>query len=189
MADGRWEFWIDRGGTFTDCLGRDPDTGAVHVAKVLSRDRAPLEGIRKLLGLAEDDAIPACDVRMGTTLATNALLERTGTPSALLITRGFRDLLEIGTQARPSIFDLEIRKPELLYREVLEVAARADAAGKVLERPDPDQLRRQLQCLLERGLRSLAVVVLHAYRAPELELEIGRIAAELGFLHLSLIHI
>ena len=188
MADGRWEFWIDRGGTFTDCLGRDPDTGAVHVAKVLSRDRAPLEGIRKLLGLAEDDAIPACDVRMGTTLATNALLERTGTPSALLITRGFRDLLEIGTQARPSIFDLEIRKPELLYREVLEVAARADAAGKVLERPDPDQLRRQLQGLLERGLRSLAVVVLHAYRAPELELEIGRIAAELGFLHTALSH-
>jgi 5-oxoprolinase (ATP-hydrolysing) len=125
---------------------------------------------------------------MGTTLATNALLERKGTPFALAITRGFRDLLAIGTQARPRIFDLEIRKPELLYRDVLEVDARADADGAVLARPDPKQLRADLARLRERGLASLAVVVLHAYRAAELEREIGAIAGEVGFTHVALSH-
>ena len=96
-----WQFWIDRGGTFTDCLGRDPTSVETHVVKVLSSDRAPLIGIRRLLGIAQDAPIPPSQVRMGTTLATNALLERHGTDCALAITRGFRDLLEIGTQARP----------------------------------------------------------------------------------------
>jgi 5-oxoprolinase (ATP-hydrolysing) len=189
MADaGRWEFWIDRGGTFTDCLGRDPATGEVRVAKVLSSDRAPLEAIRKLLALGDRDPIPACDIRMGTTLATNALLERKGTPFALAITRGFRDLLAIGTQARPRIFDLEIKKPELLYREVLELDARADASGAVLARPEPARLRAELTRLRERGFASLAVVVLHAYRAGELEREIGDAAREVGFAHVALSH-
>jgi 5-oxoprolinase (ATP-hydrolysing) len=182
----RWEFWIDRGGTFTDCLGRDPTGGEIRVAKVLSSDRAPLIGIRRLLGLAEGAPIPPCRVRMGTTLATNALLERRGAPCALVITRGFRDLLEIGTQARPRIFEIDIRKPELLYREVLEVDARADADGAVLARPDPARLRRDLAAVRARGAESLAVVVLHAYRAPELEREIGEAAAEVGFPHVSL---
>src|SRR5689334_15332478 len=119
MTRGRWQFWIDRGGTFTDCLGLDPETGELRVAKVLSSDRAPLVAIRQILGLEDRSPIPPCDVRMGTTVATNALLERKGTPSALVVTRGFADLLEIGTQARPHIFDLEIRKPALLHREVL----------------------------------------------------------------------
>ena len=187
-VEGRWEFWIDRGGTFTDCLGRDPVSGEVRVAKLLSSDRAPLEGIRMILGLAPGAPIPPCDVRMGTTIATNALLERQGAPCALVITRGFRDLLEIGTQARPHIFDLEIHKPEGLYQEVLEVSARADAEGRVLERPDPDQVRSELRALCERGLRSIAVVLLHAYRAGELEREIGELAREVGFEHVALSH-
>ncbi len=112
-----WQFWIDRGGTFTDCLGRDPTSDEIHAVKVLSSDRAPLVGIRSLLGIDENAPIPPCQVRMGTTLATNALLERHGTVCALAITRGFRDLLEIGTQARPRIFELDIVKPELLYKQ------------------------------------------------------------------------
>ncbi|MEE9279572.1 MAG: hydantoinase/oxoprolinase N-terminal domain-containing protein, partial [Myxococcota bacterium] len=184
----RWEFWIDRGGTFTDCLGRDPESGEVRVAKVLSSDRAPIEGIRQILGLVESEPIPPCDIRMGTTIATNALLERKGTACALVITRGFRDLLEIGTQARPRIFDLEIRKPEVLYREVLEVDARADAEGAILERPDPEDTREALRAVRERGLRSVAIVLLHAYRAHTLELEIGALAREVGFDHVALSH-
>jgi 5-oxoprolinase (ATP-hydrolysing) len=187
-ARGRFEFWIDRGGTFTDCIARDPETGALRVAKRLSSDRAPLDAIRELLGIARDAPIPPCDVRMGTTLATNALLERKGAPFALAITRGFRDLLAIGTQARPKLFDLAIRKPELLYREVLEVDARAGAGGEILERPDPTKLRRELERLRRSGLSSLAVVVLHAYRGGELEREIGALAAEVGFEHVALSH-
>jgi 5-oxoprolinase (ATP-hydrolysing) len=181
-----WQFWIDRGGTFTDCLGRDPEQGRIHALKVLSSDKAPLIGIRRLLGLPENAPIPPCEIRMGTTLATNALLERHGADCALVITRGFGDLLEIGTQARPHIFDLEIRKPELLYKEVVEVDARCDAEGQILARPDLRALRRQLGGLLERGIRSLAVVLLHAYRAPQLEREIGGIARDLGFSQISL---
>ena len=184
----RWEFWIDRGGTFTDCLGREPETGAIRIAKVLSSDRAPLEGIRRILGLPPEAPIPACDVRMGTTIATNALLERKGAPSALIITRGFRDLLEIGTQARPHIFDLQIRKPAPLHREVLEVDARADAEGRVLARPDPERLRRDLARLRANGIRSVAIVLLHAYRAAELEREVGAAALAAGFEHVALSH-
>ena len=187
-ARTRWEFWIDRGGTFTDCLGRDPESGEIRVEKVLSSDRAPLDGIRQILGLAASDPIPPCDIRMGTTIATNALLERKGTACALVITRGFRDLLEIGTQARPRIFDLEIRKPDVLYREVLELSARADPEGRILERPDPDETRLALRGLRERGLRSVAIVLLHAYRAQSLEREIGALAREVGFEHVALSH-
>jgi 5-oxoprolinase (ATP-hydrolysing) len=184
----RWEFFIDRGGTFTDCLGRDPATGAIRVAKVLSGDRAPLEGIRALLGLPAGAPIPPCDVRMGTTLATNALLERKGAPCALVVTRGFADLLEIGTQARPKIFDLEIVKPQLLYREVLEVDARLAADGTVLARPDPEVLRPALAALKARGVDSVAILVLHAFVDPTLELELGALCAEVGFSQVSLSH-
>ena len=184
----RWEFWIDRGGTFTDCLGRDPATGRVHVAKVLSSDRAPLEGIRRILGLEPGVAVPPCSVRMGTTVATNALLERKGARTALVVTRGFRDLLEIGTQARPDLFALEIVKPEVLYERVVEVDARAAPDGAVLSRPEPEELRRLLRPLLDDGIRSLAVVTLHAYACPDLEAEIGDVARELGFEHVSLSH-
>jgi len=182
----RPEFWIDRGGTFTDCIGRDPVTGALSVTKVLSSNRAPIEGIRALLDLPPAAPIPACHVRMGTTIATNALLERRGAPCALVITRGFRDALAIGTQARPRIFDVRIDKPELLYDRVVEVDARADANGDIVARPDKEELRATLAAVKAGGIDSLAVVVLHAYRAEQLEREIGEVARAVGFGHVSL---
>ncbi|RMH41698.1 MAG: 5-oxoprolinase [Deltaproteobacteria bacterium] len=184
----RWQFWIDRGGTFTDCLGRDPVTGAIRVAKVLSSDRAPLDGIRRILGRSDGDPIPPCDIRMGTTIATNALLERKGTPCALAITRGFRDLLAIGNQTRPDIFAIDIRKPEALYTRVVEVDARCDASGRAVVEPDIDALRRSLREVRGAGIDSLAVVVLHAYRSGALERVIGDVARDLGFRHVSLSH-
>lgn len=187
MADARrWSFWIDRGGTFTDCIGRDPD-GGLHVAKVLSSDRAPLLGIRKLLGLRPDDAVPPVDVRMGTTVATNALLERKGVRCALVITRGFGDLLAIGTQSRPELFALDVVKPSSLYAEVLEIDARAAPDGTVLEEPDPTATRAAFEDLAQR-VSSVAVVVMHAYAAPELERRVGALAREAGVPDVSLSH-
>jgi len=182
----KWQFWIDRGGTFTDCLGRSPD-GQVRFAKVLSCDRAPLIGIRQLLGIASDAPVPPSKVRMGTTVATNALLERKGRACGLVISRGFGDLLTIGTQARPELFALVVRKPEPLYQEVVEIDARASATGEVLERPDSAQLLEQLQ-QLRRRVDSVAVVVMHAYCAPALEREVGQIARQAGFDHVALSH-
>jgi len=176
--------WIDRGGTFTDCIGRGPD-GALRVAKVLSGDDAPVAGIRALLGLGDDAPVPPCDVRMGTTLATNALLERRGAPTALAITRGFADLCAIGDQTRPDLFALDIVKPELLYREVIEVDARAAPDGSILAAPDDDALLAALRAVRARGCTSLAVVVLHAYAAPALEQRIAAVARTAGFTHVS----
>ncbi|MCA9629243.1 MAG: hydantoinase B/oxoprolinase family protein, partial [Myxococcales bacterium] len=176
----RWQFWIDRGGTFTDCLGRAPD-GRLEVAKVLSSDRAPLLGIRQLQGLAEDAAIPPCDVRMGTTVATNALLERRGAAMGLIITRGFADALRIGTQARPDIFALNIERPDVLYREVYEVDARLDPHGNILSAPSAPELADTLEAWRASGIRSVAVVVLHSYVNPSLELQIADLARALGF--------
>jgi 5-oxoprolinase (ATP-hydrolysing) len=173
------DFFIDRGGTFTDCLGIDAQ-GELRVAKVLSSDRAPLEGIRQLLGLGPHEPIPPCRIRMGTTLATNALLERTGQRFALLITRGFRDLLEIGTQARPDLFALAIQKPELLYSAVLEVDARCDRNGTPLERPDPEALLAEIRALREAGIDNVAIVVLGDHRTGELERAISELAREAG---------
>ena len=122
MADeARWQFFVDRGGTFTDCIGRDPASGTLSVVKVPSSDDAPLIGIRRLLGLPDGAAIPPCELRLGTTLGTNALLERRGARSALLLTRGFGDLLELGDQTRPELFALEIKRPPPLPERVLEV--------------------------------------------------------------------
>ncbi|MBC8071659.1 MAG: hypothetical protein IAG13_25260, partial [Deltaproteobacteria bacterium] len=108
MSSGRWRFFVDRGGTFTDCVAIPPDGGAPVVRKLLSCDEAPLQAIRDVLGLGEAEPIPPCELRLGTTLATNALLERRGHPCALVVTRGFADLLEIGDQSRPEIFALSI---------------------------------------------------------------------------------
>lgn len=177
----RWQFWIDRGGTFTDCIGVAPSSGELTTLKVLSSDDAPLEGIRRILGLGASEPIPPCDVRLGTTLATNALLERRGAPCALIITRGFGDLLEIGTQARPNIFDLNIQKPGVLYSAVVEVAARVSPDGKIIERPDSAALEPQLRRLVSQGIRSAAVVVLHSYQSPQLEQEIATTAKQCGF--------
>jgi len=181
------DFFIDRGGTFTDCLLLD-EQGSLSVAKVLSSDRAPLIDIRQLLGIGEETPIPACRVRMGTTLATNALLERKGERFALFITRGFRDLLEIGTQARPDLFALAIRKPELLYETVVELDARLDAEGRITARPDPEALRQALSTVYESGIRSVAIVVLGDYRSGALEQEIASAARAVGFEDISQSH-
>ncbi|MCG8555850.1 MAG: hydantoinase B/oxoprolinase family protein [Proteobacteria bacterium] len=182
-----WRIWIDRGGTFTDCIGLGPE-GTLRAVKVLSSDRAPLEGIRALLGLAPDAAIPACEVRMGTTLATNALLERQGVACGLVITRGFGDLLEIGDQSRPELFELNVRKPTALQRHVIEVDARLDRDGRVLDAPEEATTRAALRTLRARGVDSLAVVVLHAYRNGELERRIEGWAHKEGFDHVSVSH-
>jgi 5-oxoprolinase (ATP-hydrolysing) len=158
------------------------------VVKVLSSDEAPLVGIRQLLGLEQNAPIPPCDVRLGTTVATNALLQRRGAPTLLVITRGFSDLLAIGTQARPDIFALHIEKPGRLQREVLEVDARSDGSGNTLARPRHDDVYEQLVAARARGLESVAISVLHAYAAPELELELERWARAAGFAHVTVAH-
>ncbi len=188
MAARRFEFWIDRGGTFTDCLRYDHQSGELRSTKVLSSDRAPLEGIRQLLELAPGDPIPPCDIRMGTTVATNALLERKGSPCALVTTTGFADVLEIGTQTRPDLFSLQIVKPQTLYAAVRELEARADPEGCIARRPTPEATRQVLTELLDLGFRSLAVVFLHAYRCHDLEVSVGATARELGFEHIALSH-
>ena len=149
---GQWHFWIDRGGTFTDVIGRDPE-GRVHALKVLSDnpgayEDAALEGIRRLLGVGSNDPIPSeqiASVKMGTTVATNALLERKGEPTVLVITKGLKDQLEIGYQARPDIFAKKIIKPEMLYSRVLEANERLRADGTVETPLDLATLRSDLE--------------------------------------------
>jgi 5-oxoprolinase (ATP-hydrolysing) len=187
-ADPRWSFWIDRGGTFTDCIGRDPVTGTLRVTKVLSSDEAPLIGIRTLLGLQPEDPIPPSEIRMGTTLATNALLERKGRRCALVVDRGFADLLEIGDQNRPDIFALRIERARVVHEAVIEVDSRMDASGHVLSRHAPASLRAELADLRAAGFDSLAVVLMHAYLDGTLEREIGEIAHAVGFEHVALSH-
>lgn len=185
---GPWHIWIDRGGTFTDCVGRDPNTGLLRAVKLLSSDAAPLLGIRRLLGLAEDSPLPPCRVRMGTTLATNALLERRGAACGLAITRGFGELLAIGDQTRPDLFALAIAPRPQLHAATLEVDARLTADGAALVRPEPEELRAGLGELRAQGLRSLAVAVIHAHRDGALEREIGAAAVAAGFEHVTLSH-
>jgi 5-oxoprolinase (ATP-hydrolysing) len=181
----RWQLWIDRGGTFTDCIGRDPVTGALSVVKVPSSDAAPVIGIRRLLGLADDAPVPPCDVRMGTTVATNALLERRGAPTALAITRGFGDLLVIGDQTRPDLFALDIERPPPLPCAVVELDVRAAADGSVLARAGDDAILAALASARAAGAQSLAVAVMHGYAAPALEEAIAALAARAGFGHVS----
>jgi 5-oxoprolinase (ATP-hydrolysing) len=182
------EVFIDRGGTFTDCILVEPSTDTLRVVKVLSSDRAPIEGIRRLLQLEPTDALPPLDVRMGTTIATNALLEKKGRRAALAITRGFGDLPEIGTQARPELFALQIVKPAPLPQSVLEIDARLHPDGSVATGLDPDRLERELRALRDAGAETLAVVVLHAYRSGALEREVGEIARRAGFDYVALSH-
>ncbi|MBT8483654.1 MAG: hydantoinase/oxoprolinase family protein, partial [Myxococcales bacterium] len=184
----RHQFWIDRGGTFTDCIHRDRLTGAIGVTKVLSSDEAPLEGIRALLGLGDDEPIPPAEVRMGTTLATNALLERRGCRTVLVADDGLGELSWIGDQTRPELFALEIEKPEPLAAEVVEVAARMAPDGSLLRELNDDALREALRAALGRGAESLAVSLMHAYRDGALERRIAAIATELGFADISVSH-
>ena len=173
IAQGRWDFWIDRGGTFTDVVARDPD-GALHATKLLSENPeayrdAAVEAIRRLLMVPSDAPIPPEKigaVKMGTTVATNALLERKGERTALLITQGFRDALRIGYQARPDIFAKKIVLPELLYARVEEIAERVSADGTVEATPDESAVRTILENLQADGFRSLAIVFMHAWKYP-----------------------
>ena len=190
-----WQFWIDRGGTFTDIVARRPD-GQLMTHKLLSdnpeqyRDAA-VAGIRHLLDLATDAPIPTGaieSVKMGTTVATNALLERKGEPTALAITRGFRDALRIAYQNRPRLFDRHIVLPELLYSHVLEIDERIGAHGDVLVPIDEDAARRSLQAAFDSGLRSLAIVFMHGYRYTAHEAATERIARAIGFTQVSVSH-
>ncbi|MGZ5201638.1 MAG: hydantoinase B/oxoprolinase family protein [Telluria sp.] len=190
-----WQFWIDRGGTFTDIVARRPD-GQLVTYKLLSENPeqyrdAAVAGIRRLLGLAAGEAIPAQlveAVKMGTTVATNALLERKGEPTALAVTRGFRDALRIAYQNRPRLFDRHIVLPELLYQAVIEIDERIGAHGDVITPLDEASAREALQQAYDKGLRSLAIVFMHGYRYRQHEEAVARIARETGFTQVSVSH-
>ncbi len=190
---GRWDFWIDRGGTFTDVIGRAPD-GALRVAKLLSAnpgvyEDAAVEGIRRMLGA--EGAIPQGrigTVRMGTTVATNALLERQGTPTLLLVTAGFADLPLIGDQTRPDLFALEIRRPPPLAARIAGIGGRLDAAGAEIAPLDEAAIRAALDAARADGIGAVAVAFLHAWANPAHERRAGEIAREAGFRQVSLSH-
>ncbi len=192
---GGWQFWIDRGGTFTDVVARDPG-GGLATYKLLSENPgrygdAALAGIRLALGLAPESPIPpeaVAAVKMGTTVATNALLERRGDPTLLVVTRGFADLLRIGGQNRPDLFARAIRLPEMLYERVAEVPERVSASGEVLLPLDLEAAEAALRAAYEAGIRAAAIVFLHGWRFPDHELAVGRLAESLGFTQVSLSH-
>jgi len=223
MASSSFRFSIDRGGTFTDVYAEVPGESGFRVVKLLSEDPqnypdAPREGIRRILEAVTGETFPKESfnadkiewIRMGTTVATNALLERKGAKTALVTTKGFRDLLQIGNQSRPKIFDLEISKLDLLYEEVVEVDERVRIVREdeknsqdsgleivegttgeefaVLAKPDLAVVRQELKAVFEKGIRAVAVVFLHAYAFPEHERQIGVIAREIGFEQISLSH-
>ena len=191
----RWQFWIDRGGTFTDVVARRPD-GTLATAKLLSENPehyrdAAIAGIRRFLDVAPGAPIPTeriAAVKMGTTVATNALLERKGEPTALAITRGFRDALRIAYQKRPNIFARQIILPELLYQRVIEVDERVGAHGDVIAALDEFALERDLSALYRDGLRALSIVFMHGYRYHDHELRAAAIARRIGFTQISVSH-
>lgn len=217
---------IDRGGTFTDCLGIIPNKPDILV-KLLSNDPtnypdAPTEGIRRILEITTGESIPrgqkietSCieSIKMGTTVATNALLERSSTPCALVVTKGFGDLLRIGDQTRPKLFDLNIRRPETLFKDVLEIDERVtlhdsseDASSlsdphrdnlnlvkgiggeaiRVLQPLDSEHAKKGLQSLYDKGVRALAITLLHSYTFPDHELQLAKVAQDIGFTQISL---
>ncbi|MEW6452472.1 MAG: hydantoinase B/oxoprolinase family protein [Pseudomonadota bacterium] len=190
-----WDFWIDRGGTFTDIVGRKPD-GSLVAHKLLSENPeayrdAAVQGIRDLLGLKKGEAIPPGHVgavKMGTTVATNALLERKGDRTVLITTKGFRDALRIGYQARPKIFAKHIIKPEMLFERVVEVAERTRADGTVELEPDLVEVGNALAQALDDGIKAVAIVFMHAYRYPEHEQRVAKLAREMGFPQVSVSH-
>ncbi|HEX6634292.1 MAG TPA: hydantoinase B/oxoprolinase family protein [Usitatibacter sp.] len=195
-VDAGWQFWIDRGGTFTDIVARKPD-GELVTHKLLSdnpehyRDAA-IAGIRHLLGVGPDAPIPVERieaVKMGTTVATNALLERKGEPTVLFITKGFRDQLRIAYQNRPRIFDRHIKLPELLYSKVFEVDERMGAHGEVVRPLDEDAVRAQLAAARAEGFQAIAIVLLHGYRYPAHEARVATLAREAGFAQISVSHV
>jgi 5-oxoprolinase (ATP-hydrolysing) len=189
-----WDFWIDRGGTFTDVVARPP-SGKLIAKKLLSESPAyadaAVQGIRECLGLEQGAPIPRGmigAVKMGTTVATNALLERKGDRTLLLITKGFRDALKIGYQARPKIFAKEIIKPEMLYEQVTEISERILADGTVEQTAEENQIRAALEAAKRDGINAVAIVFMHAYRYPQHEQLAAKIARDMGFAQVSVSH-
>ncbi|HWK84340.1 MAG TPA: hydantoinase B/oxoprolinase family protein [Caldimonas sp.] len=192
---GRWQFWIDRGGTFTDIVGRRPD-GSIETLKLLSENPeqyrdAAVAGIRRLLGLAAGEPVTperVESVKMGTTVATNALLERKGEPTLLVITKGFRDALRIGYQERPRLFERHIVLPELLYAKVIEADERVGASGEIVQALDEAALRDGLAAAFASGLSSVAIVFMHGWRYTAHEAAAERLARAAGFTQVSVSH-
>ncbi|MFZ1028159.1 MAG: hydantoinase B/oxoprolinase family protein [Limnoraphis robusta] len=189
------QFWIDRGGTFTDIVART-SSGQTLAHKLLSENPeryqdAAIQGIRELLELSPDEPIPShriSEVKMGTTVATNALLERKGDRTVLVITKGFKDALRIGYQNRPDIFAREIILPEMLYEKVVEVNERYDVSGNELKAVDISSLQTDLQAAYDTGIRSCAIVLIHGYRYPKHEQKIAELAQKIGFSQISVSH-
>jgi len=190
-----WQFWIDRGGTFTDVVARAP-SGEISTQKLLSDnpghyDDAAIAGIRHLLGLQKDDALPAQAidiVKMGTTVGTNALLERRGEPTVLAITEGFADALRIGTQNRPKLFELDIQLPDMLYKKTIEIPERISAQGDVIRSLDQVTTYALLEDAYSAGFRSIAIVLMHADRHRTNEVLVANMAKKIGFRQISVSH-
>ena len=191
----KWQFWIDRGGTFTDIVARAPD-GALSTHKLLSENPeryrdAAIAGIKQVLGIAATEAIPPGlidQVKMGTTVATNALLERKGDRTLLLVNRGFADLLRIGNQARPRLFDLKVTLPSMLYERVAEIGGRVAADGRELDAFDEAGARAALQAAREDGIEGCAIALIHAWKYPAMEQRLASLAIEAGFTQVSASH-
>ncbi|XHS77197.1 hydantoinase B/oxoprolinase family protein [Burkholderiaceae bacterium UC74_6] len=192
---GRWQFWVDRGGTFTDVVGRSP-SGGLHATKLLSEDSqryadAAVEGIRRLLGLKPHEAITPDrveSVKMGTTVATNALLERKGERTVLVTTAGFGDALRIGYQNRPKLFERQIRLPELLHERVVEVRERIDAEGRIVLPLEEDSLVAGLEAARAAGIEACAIVFMHGWRFTAHEIRAAELARVAGFAQVSVSH-
>ena len=190
-----WQIWIDRGGTFTDIVAKRPD-GSLVSHKLLSENPerykdAAVQGIRDLLtrdGFDTDVARHIKNIKMGTTVATNALLERKGDRTLYVTTRGFGDALRIGYQSRPRIFDLNIKLPELLYEEAVEADERVDANGTVLVPLDTINLRNNMQAAYDKGIRGIAIAFMHGYKFPDHDRQAAKIAQEIGFTQISTSH-
>ncbi|MEM8717762.1 MAG: hydantoinase/oxoprolinase family protein [Cyanobacteria bacterium P01_G01_bin.39] len=190
-----WQFYIDRGGTFTDIVARNPNNKII-VYKLLSENPeqyqdAAIQGIRDIMGIPQSQPIPKEQievVKMGTTVATNALLERKGDRVVLLITKGFKDALRIGYQNRPDIFAREIILPQMLYESVVEIDARHDAQGNELKPVDQRQVKQDLAAIYAQGIRSCAIVLIHGYRYRQHELQVAQIAEAVGFTQISISH-
>ena len=191
----RWRFWIDRGGTFTDAVAHRPG-GEIVTGKVLSEHPAQAEDaavrvMRELMDCDAEAPLPAhriAEVKMGTTVATNALLERTGAPTALVVTEGFRDALVIGDGRRPELFARRIERPDPLYEHVIETSARVDAQGSELTSLDREQVRADLEAARAAGCRACAVALMHGYRHPAHEQVAAAIARDVGFEQVSASH-
>lgn len=191
----QWQFWIDRGGTFTDVIAIRPN-GEISTKKLLSENPeayqdSALQAIREYLEIDQNTAIPANQIKaikMGTTVATNALLERKGEPTVLAITQGLQDIIEIGHQARPDIFALNIEKAALLYEHSIGITERISAKGEIKTALDVEATHKQLQSLFDQGYRSIAIVLMHGFQFPEHEIAVANIASEVGFTQISTSH-